>query len=227
MRLLALGTGLLFVLSVVFTAHAADLKKESKEAKAARDSLIAAGKPFVAKLIQAEGSQKYVTVEVTQQVSTPNPDGARQVSTIQRQIAEQQRNTNLAERQRRLGELAVDLEKAKRNLVRTKDERHRLELLTADELKVRTLVPPLDYDDKGKPKKLTPKELKELKGPDPKLPGYTADFDSLKPGQMVEVHVSKPKPAAKPKNKDKDLDEVVESDKPQVTMIVIVKEAMQ
>src|SRR5258708_23890524 len=56
-----------------------------------------------------------------------------------------------------------------------------------DEVKVRRMNPTPAFDDKGKPKPYTAKELKNLKGPDPKLPGYNSDYDELKKGQTVKV----------------------------------------
>jgi hypothetical protein len=103
----------------------------------------------------------------------------------------------------------------------------------ADEMKVRAAQPPLDYDEKGKPKKYTAKELKEMKGPDPNLPGYMADFDSLKAGQIVKVYFIPPKKdegkawAAKdkPKKKDKDGDkDIADEVKAEARMIVIMAE---
>src|SRR5438093_192788 len=77
-----------------------------------------------------------------------------------------------------------------------KDENQKVELQAADDLKVRTLLLPVEYDDAGKVRKLSDKELRELRGPDPKLPGYAADFDSLKPEQIVDIYVAPPKGGA-------------------------------
>jgi hypothetical protein len=60
-------------------------------------------------------------------------------------------------------------------------------VMTIDDLKVRMKNPPVVYDDKGKKKNLTAKEKKDLKGDDPKLPGYTAGFEDLKVNQVVQV----------------------------------------
>src|SRR5437588_7848100 len=62
---------------------------------------------------------------------------------------------------------------------------------------IRSMQPPEAYDDKGNPKKYTAAELKELKGDNPKLPGYTADFNTLKMGQIVKVHFGKKKDTTK------------------------------
>jgi len=74
-----------------------------------------------------------------------------------------------------------------------------VKVMTIDDVKVRTLNLPVQYDDKGKPKKAyTAKEKKELKG-DPKLPGYSAGFEDLKVKQIVEVTLVRKKIDKNPK----------------------------
>lgn len=87
-----------------------------------------------------------------------------------------------------------------------------MEFETAETVTVRVPQPPAAFDDKGRPKRYTAKELAEFKGPDKKMPGYAADMESLKPGQYVTVILGKKKSA--PKN-----------DPAVVTAIFIVKEA--
>ena len=105
-----------------------------------------------------------------------------------------------------------------------------VELQPSDDMKVRILQPPADFDEKGRPKRYTAKELKEMKGDDPKLPGYTADFDSLKADQIVKVYLGtrkEAKGAAKPKarKKGKEAEENAEAGhKPEITMVVIIAE---
>src|SRR5439155_20913538 len=108
-----------------------------------------------------------------------------------------------------------------------------IELQATDDMKVRTLQLPLDFDEKGRPKKYTNKEIQELRGPDQRLPGYTADFDSLKPEQTVKVYLAKkkavaaPAPAAPPKGKDKDKDKDDDkpgAERPEIAMVVILTE---
>ena len=62
---------------------------------------------------------------------------------------------------------------------------------------VRLMSPPLQYDDKGFPKKYTAGELKEMKGDNPKLVGYNGDVNDLKNGLQVKVSVVKDPPPAK------------------------------
>jgi hypothetical protein len=77
-----------------------------------------------------------------------------------------------------------------------------LEIQTIDDLIVRRMQPPDQYDEKGTVRKPTQAELKELKGPDPKLPGYKADVNDLKNGQIVTVSLQKRKDTDK-KDADK------------------------
>jgi hypothetical protein len=109
-----------------------------------------------------------------------------------------------------------------------------VDLQPTDDMKVRMLQPPPDFDEKGRPKRYTAKELKELKGPDPKLPGYSADFDSLKPDQIVKVFLARKKPAKSaprpqpPRKKGKednaDAADAKVDNRPEVTMVLILIE---
>jgi hypothetical protein len=63
-----------------------------------------------------------------------------------------------------------------------------------DDVKVRMANPPPQFDDKGRPKRYTRKELRELKGDD-KAPGYPAEFSDLKVGQIVQLNLVKKKGA--------------------------------
>jgi len=60
-------------------------------------------------------------------------------------------------------------------------------LFLKDDVKIRLLNPPEAFDDKGRAKKYTPKELKELKGDDLKTPGYPGDFSDLVNDLIVNV----------------------------------------
>src|SRR5262245_6464521 len=84
--------------------------------------------------------------------------------------------------------------------------RQSLDFALADDVKVRTNIMPVERDEKGKAKRLTPDEKHKLKGDDPKLPGYTAELSSLHRGQVVEVHISRLKgtPQKKPSAGEKE-----------------------
>jgi hypothetical protein len=58
-----------------------------------------------------------------------------------------------------------------------------------DDVAIRRQQPLPAFDDKGQPRKYTPAELKELRGPDASVPGYPADFTDLKPGRTVTLYL--------------------------------------
>jgi hypothetical protein len=97
----------------------------------------------------------------------------------------------------------------------TKYRPKNVDLAPADEMIVRRTHPPVMFDDKGKPRKPTQKELKELKGSG-NLPGYMAEASDLKANQIVTVYVQMNKKPAK-----KDDVEALADSKPKLRMIVI------
>jgi hypothetical protein len=115
-----------------------------------------------------------------------------------------------------------------------------IEFQHVEEPKVRTMVLPETYDEKGNIKKYTKKELEELKGKDKNLPGYESELEKLETGMEVKVVLAprkKSKPADKPaaaaekdvdkdadKGKNKDVDDDGEK-KMQVKMIIVTKNA--
>jgi hypothetical protein len=117
-----------------------------------------------------------------------------------------------------------------RNLYTIEKITQEIEFQALDDVVVRTAKPRDQFDDKGKVKKLTKAELKELKG-DPKTPGYKAEFGDLMADQTLQVTVVRKKdaPAAKAprpkkkKGKDDDVDAAdLAGEPPQVSFIMIV-----
>jgi len=168
----------------------------SKDKKAAKPKPITAKPHFPAKLIQVEGAQRYLTVQVTQKIPQQNLQAAANLANLRGQLLTT-RDPN------QIRNISNDIARNQQNLVTYKDDVQKLEIEAPDDMKVRTRILPVEYDDNGKVRELTEKEKKELRGPDPSLPGYTADFDSLKPDQMVEVYLAKQDPSSNPKPKDK------------------------
>lgn len=93
-----------------------------------------------------------------------------------------------------------------------------------DNIKVRTLLLPQEFDEKGNPKKLTAKEIAALKD-NSKLPGFPADLEALRIGQVVDVYLAKTAATAaataKAKIARKADDEDLEAPRPEVVLIVI------
>ncbi len=95
-----------------------------------------------------------------------------------------------------------------------------VEFHTGEQMVVRTLMLPLEYDDKGQPKKYSPEDVKKLKGPDPKMPGYEAKLEDLKTGTNVLITLgpteasSTGKKDPEKKDPDKKEPEKKDADKP-------------
>jgi hypothetical protein len=184
-----------------------------------------------------EGSRK-VRLQVAVPVTTLNTGAISSMQQAQLQLAvARARGDALGMRQAQLMMVREQL-----NLYRTELKSVDVEVEARDDAIVRTARPKADFDDKGRVKKLTRAQLKELKGPDPKLPGYKAEFGDVATDQIIRVQLVRKKGAAKPalktvpkpqpkkKGKAKDLDKDVAADvlgdnSPQVSMIIILGEA--
>lgn len=114
-------------------------------------------------------------------------------------------------------------------------ENRDVEVQAIEDVVVRLNSPKPDFDDKGRPKKLTKEELKEAKG-DPKLPGYKAEFGDVQTDQIVQITVVRKRNAPAPKqpikappkkgkgkemDMDGDLDALAADTTPQVSMIMV------
>jgi hypothetical protein len=100
------------------------------------------------------------------------------------------------------------------------------DLRAVEDIKIRTMFPPVQYDDQGNLIKWTPKKIAEMRAKD-KLPGFAAELDALKVGQYVDVYLAKQAPMAKtplPKKKGVD-DDIPAIVRPDVVMIVVIQEA--
>jgi hypothetical protein len=109
---------------------------------------------------------------------------------------------------------------------RLKESKKTVTLPLTEGVKIRTLKLPPKFDAQGKPQQYTKEELADLKGSDRKLPGYRAEFESLKAGEIVRVELARRKggkeAAAADADKAKDK-KAAKADKPVVTLIVILK----
>jgi hypothetical protein len=212
-------------------------KKEAADPKAKAEKIVSGGE-FLAILTNVSPNQQQdFTVQINFKYIQPNLQAQASYLQQQRQLLLQQQQAlmirNPLQRQQALLQVMRQAQQTPQNLYEVKEYKKDIELRAADEMKVRSLQPPIDYDEKGNIKKYTKKELKELKG-DGSLPGYQADFDRLQPNQVVKVYLAKKK-AAPPKKKgkkkkNKDPDNADEEDdaadsKPEVVMVVIVREA--
>ena len=237
MRNLPRAAAVLLIGCVAMPAVAADKAKDKAEAKNAEkgitsEKMYRAGQ-LAGKILTVNESKKSIRLQVTLQYPKLNQGALN--SLVQAQLNMQQAALNRDPNGRAQGILNAQRQilQAQATLYQMQTTTKDVELQTTEEVKVRQANPPEAFDDKGKPKRYTPKELKELKGPDPKVPGYNAEFSDLHEGQYVTISLVKKKdsPAAKlpprrpikdPKEaKDVDADLLLEN-LPHISMIVIV-----
>lgn len=98
---------------------------------------------------------------------------------------------------------------------KTKD----VDLVLAEDVKVRVGAPPIEFDDNGDLKKYSSEELKNLKGGE-RTWGFAADTSQLNPGDVVRVIVARKKTSG-PRPKDTIPEE------PVVRMIFILKDGAE
>src|SRR5262249_40648865 len=132
---------------------------------------------------------------------TLNPNALVSIASAQRQMAMARGLAAVISAQRALAQAQASL-----YTMQSQD----IELEALDDVVVRRARPPEEFDDKGRIKKLTRAELKELKG-DPKQPGYKAEFSDVQTEQYIQVTLVRKKGTAvkapRPKRgKDKDAD---------------------
>jgi hypothetical protein len=180
-------------------------------------------KEMTGRLIAVGGSSKTLTIQID--VPSVQPGGNNSPHVAMPHVGSKGRNPQQQAQQ--LQRLITQIQRQQAR-TRTTMNHKDFELQTAADVKVRWQQPPTDYDDKGNPKKYTAKELQELKGNDPSLPGYKGEFDNLKAGQTVKVTLARVKTPAKDKeDKDKKKDKDAPSDaasKVEITRVVIVKD---
>jgi hypothetical protein len=226
------GVGLLALL-LVWPAVAADKKNApapAKDATANDYQALADAHTAVGKLVSVGGSDKSLNFRIEYQVLELNPNAPKgSTNNLLHLLHEQQqlmRTHNPLLRAVKLQQYEVQVlaqqTKAINKAFKVTKEQKDFDLASTPNVAVRYLEMPQEYDEKGNLKKYTAAELKELKGKNPDLPGYEADFDKLTPGQTVKVTLAKPKPA-----KDKEKDAAADDKKPQVSMIVILADAPQ
>ncbi|MCI0379329.1 MAG: hypothetical protein L0215_17100 [Gemmataceae bacterium] len=94
-------------------------------------------------------------------------------------------------------EFYVELVKKQNELKSTINQ---LDLRAGDGCKVRSNFLPQEFDDKGNPKIWTKKDIDALRKKSGKLPGFPADFDQLRQGQIVTVYLAKQEKKEKEKS---------------------------
>lgn len=204
-------------------------KKGEAEKEANSEKLIRAG-VLTGKVAAVYEDKKKIRLSVTVPVTTINPGALNSI---------QQAQLNMMQARARgdaQGMINAQLEmaRARATMYQVRNEHQDVELTAMDDVVVRTAHPKGSFDEKGKVKKMTKAELKELKGPDPKVPGYKAEFSDVQTEQVIQVTLVRKKNApmpkvAVPKKKKKGEDGEAGADLfgdhlPQISLIMIVAE---
>jgi hypothetical protein len=138
------------------------------------------------------------TIQVHLQIPEPNPDAQRQLLQHQQSLAQHQaslaRAKTAQERQNALNQIAqtqINIQKAQATLVKFKDVNLDVKLKEKDGFRVRNYTPITEIDEAtGEFKKPTKEQKDEAKGPEG-YPGYKADKQILKVGQVVKAYIHK------------------------------------
>jgi hypothetical protein len=238
-----IGASLLLGLCVGLSAEAAppDKKRGKADGPPLDSEKLSAGS-YAGKLLTVPGSDRAFTVrvdfpETKGRLPRGNPE-LYQLIRIQNQIAQEQNrmavSRNPAANLTRIQSLMVQYQREQDRLVargvlaaknlKVVNKTRDVDFQTTEKVKVRTMVLPDEFDEKGNVKKRTRAELAKLKGKDKNLPGYESSLEKLEEGQRVRVTlVAVKKPSARPADKDVDKDDAEK--KMQVKLIVILKES--
>lgn len=222
-------------------------KKKDKDKDEPKKEKLVYGNKFISKIISANGPD--ITVEIPKIDPKKQQDvanwSAQQLQQLNNQAAQVMQQFNQANQKTKPNERAQALQgafKAQANY-QTAYAKYQMELAkkdittptpydvhAVDDVKVRAMVPPVEFDDLGFEKKWTKKELEE-KRDKTGLPGFPSDLDQLKAGLYVEIYMAKTQPKEKDQPKKKkgpDDDPAPEvKTRPDFVMIVILQQPPQ
>ena len=217
-------------------------KKDTKKEPEKKKDKVVYGEMSDAKVVNFKGeTNREYTIEV--QVKDPKKISDLYAWSAQRQqqLAQQQANAMrqkdggaaLRNWMRDSANYQVELVKRQTQVYTAK----KFDVRAAENAKVRSMVPPIEFDDQGFQKKWTKKELDALRDKSPLLlyygdrkiglaPGIATDFDAIKAGQYVEIYMAKVPPKkkedAKKKKAPDDDDPPAAKDRPQEFVLIVI-----
>lgn len=243
-----IGSGLL--VAVIFGLPVADVlaQKKKKDDPAAVSDVIDSSKltagEFVGKLSGTPASDRMFRLEI--EVPAPAGNGkagwnggnntASRLAQAQQRMAQaqarlatartpqqrQQAQQQLLQAQQQLQQAAAQPGRNPGGAGNVKMVKKEIEFQLTEKAKVRTMLLPEAFDDKGNAKKYTKQELAELKGKDKTAVGYESSAEKLEVGQKVRVYLASVAVKAPAKDKEKDEEVMAEKSK-QVRMLVILE----
>lgn len=216
--------GSVLVLGLLLPVAVAQPKKKeappAKDKKDAVEKMIATGEVTGRLLVQGKGAARTYTLRVQARYAIPNPLALGHIQNLQAQMAQVAANRTLdqTQRQQQLQNLQMELVRHQQSAYSYKEETQDIDLQVPENVKVRLNQPRVVLDDNGNPKKYTAKELRALKGPDARVPGYPGVLDDVQNDQLVSVTLAR---KARPAGRNDD----GKVDKPVVTTLLIVAES--
>jgi hypothetical protein len=171
----------------------------------------------VGKVLNAMESKKSIRLQLTIPYGKLNPGALQSLQQAQINLMRATSPQGVLQAQQQIA-------RAQATLVEIRTTTKEVEWTAADDVKVRMANPPVQFDDRGQPKKYTQKELREMRGEDKLFP---AEFSDLKQDQIVQVTLVRKKgvPPRRPVKKGKDVDPDLLADYlPQMAKIVILAE---
>jgi hypothetical protein len=205
-------------------------KKDAKKEPEKKKDKVVYGYMFPTKIVNFKGeTNREYTIEV--QEEDPKKKYDLSVWSVQRQqqLAQQQANAMrqkdggaaLRNYMRDLANYQLELAKRQTQIYTSK----RVDVRAAENAKVRSMVPPIEFDDQGFQKKWSKREFDALRNKSPLLlyqavvkkgdkymglaPGIATDFDAIKAGQYIDIYMAYVPPKTKddPKKKKSPDDE--------------------
>jgi hypothetical protein len=189
---------------------------------------------LVGRVAAIEEDKRRIRLSVSYPVAVLDQGQVQAAANAQQQILQAQITLRMARDQNGIAQALQQLAQAQAQLAQAQAQLYRVEVRTkddvyikpTDDVAVRTARPKEDFDDKGKIKKYTKAELKELRG-DGKLPGYKADYSDLAVDQYVQVTLIRKKgapapPPAKKGKKDADVLGDVIADTSQLASVILI-----
>jgi hypothetical protein len=166
-------------------------KDEKPDPKAAKEKLVANGW-FNAKLTKLDGSD--MAVQYTWRYAVINPEAYAQYVDLYNQWVAAFGIEDPDERLQALQDIYSQAVPVAQTVWSIEEKQIDYRLGFNDQLKVRVATLPPVFDDNGKRRAYSAKELRELKG-GANLPGYTAKLEDLKENQLVRIYFVKKKKA--------------------------------
>lgn len=227
-------------------------KKDAKKEPEKKKDKLVYGYKITTKIVNFKGeSNREYTIEVPELDPKKVYDLNAWSAQRQQQLAQQQANAMrqkdggaaLRNWMRDSANYQVELAKRQTQVYTSK----KVEVQAAETAKVRSMVPPIEFDDQGFQKKWTKRELDALRDKSPQLlyyadkkgerkiglaPGIATDFDAIKAGQTVDIYMAyvPPKKKEDPKKKKgpDDDDPPAAKDQPrEFVLMVILSDAKQ